>query len=652
MSFQNRYFKKSLWAVAALGLMMAMALMPKTALAQAWIQVASERSIRDTHARAQDFAASFPETRAFLTTSGWYAIVLGPFERDEALALMTGLKAQNQIPQDSMVSSGSSHVSQLWPLAANTEPGAQPDATADAGTDAGSETGTDPAATIGTVIIDEPAPEPDPGATEPPAGETGGTITEAEEVAITTPEPAAEPELPEEAAEIVDPDAPIPDPDLRATQANERGWTRDQKKQYQTYMVWTGDYDKAIDGSYGRGTRAAIRGFQEREGYETTGYLTETQVLLLKKRYDDIIGRLGVQTVRNLDAGIEMLMPVNLVVFSEFEPPFVHFKPRGNSDTRAMLISQEGGRDTLRSLYDIMETFDYIPPEGYRVRKRDWFVLSGRNDEVVSYTYARTTNGLVKGFTLVWKPERDSEMQPLVTAMYNSFSPLDNYVLDETLGFGQGDEEPLDLTTGIETLAPTRSASGFLISADGFVLTHSSNVESCRRITIGEDVDLKVVTNNPRMELAVLRPKSAYTPASFALFSDEAPQIGTEITVAGFSFPDVMEIAALNYGTLTATSGAMGNEDEIRVSAFLEAGDVGGPVLDDRGAVIGMQLLKPEADANLPEYVNFAIKSGLIMELLQRHGVTFGRSTAFDAVDAEDLAFMAGDFTVKVSCWN
>jgi len=150
----------------------------------------------------------------------------------------------------------------------------------------------------------------------------------------------------------------------------------------------------------------------------------------------------------------------------------------------------------------------------------------------------------------------------------------------------------------------------------------------------------------------VLRPVTAYTPPSFALFSDESPQLGTEVTVAGFSFPDVMDVATLNYGTLTATTGRGGNKTSMRVSAFLETGDTGGPVLDDRGAVVGMRLQRSDQETGLPEYVNFALRSGPIMALLDRHELTYGRAKSFDAVAPEDLAYMAGDFTVKVACWK
>lgn len=642
---------------------------PAMAQAQVWIQIETKNNLRETKERAQFFANDFADTHAFQTTGGLYTIVLGPMSRDEATAELIRLKADNSIPADSFVTDGASYRNQLWPLTANTT------TTAETGTVVVEEPTTEePAATAGIVVepatetVVEPAAEPvaEPAtetvaAVEPvvePASEPVAEI----EVATTEPEPVTEPVTevatpePEPVVEEV-PAGPIQDEDFAETRKLERTWTRDEKKQYQVYMVWTGDYDKAIDGAYGPGTRKAIKGFQTREGYQDTGYLTADQLALLQKRYDDIIAVLGLEGLRDLDAGIELQFPANLVEFDRFEPPFVQFKSKNDSKVRMMLVSQEGGREMLNSLYDIMETFDFIPPEGYRVRKRDWFVLSGRNDDVVSYSYVRTNRDTVKGFTLIWPPERDTEMQPLATAMYNSFTTLDEYVLDETLGYGQEDDQPMDLTTGLETAEPDKSATGFYINEEGVILTHVANVSRCARITIAEGsvgggVEYEVLSEDKVSELAVLKPKDSHSPGSFALFSGEKPELGSEITVAGFSFPEVMEIATLNYGTLTDTNGTLGDPSKIRVSAFLEHGDTGGPVLDDRGAVIGMRLLKASGSTGQPEYVNFALKSERIMQQLDLAQLVYGKSTAFESLHSVDLAFMAGDFTVKVSCWR
>ena len=598
--FQARSFHPSLTAIFLSVAIALSAALSGAAQAQTrgavWIQVAARDNIRDMRALAQKFTARFADTRAFQTPSGWYAIVIGPMSRAEAARQLARLKGQGLIPRDSFINDGRDFKTQLWPLSVN--------ANAAAGS-----------------------------AETPPDAEAPAPIGERTAAA---PEAAA----------------PIPDPDLAATKRLERGWSRAEKKRLQTYLNWTGDYGGAIDGAYGPATRRAIRAFQAREGYQDTGYLTWDQVGLLTQRYEAMVAALGIETLRSEEAGIEMLYPAGLVERDRVEAPFIHYEPKGDSRVRLILISQPGGRAELNALYEIMESFDYVPKGGYTRKKRDWFVLSGADDTVVSYTYVRLSGGKLKGFTLIWPPEKNAVMQPLATQIYESFRPLDGFVLAEPDAGEAGDEPPADLSVGIEVEAPARSATGFFVNAEGAIVTHADNVRDCSLITIVGGAELTVLARDAETGLAILIPPPGFRPRSFALFSDESPELGAEITIAGFSFPDVMEVATLNFGTLTDTGGLAGDPRSFRVSAFLEPGDTGGPVLDDRGAVLGMRLSPPPADAGLPNYVNFAIRSGEITALLDRYQLTWGRATVQESAAPEDIAFMAGDFTVKLACFK
>ncbi len=619
------------------------ALPPRPVLAQetakVWIQLESKDNILETRDRARFFARSFPDTHAFLTESGWYAVAIGPMNKAEAKRQLARLKTAGLIPRDSFISDGKTYLTQLWPLVA--------------------------AVNIPTTTQPPKPAQPATGATQEATGQAEGQQT-----AVTTPattaaptpattKTAAAPTPAKQDTNVITPkqpaqqaDQPIPDPDLNATRRAERKWSREQKKQYQSWLTWTGDYDAAIDGSYGPGTRRAIKAFQQREGFQPTGYLTQQQVELLKQRHDQVMASLGVETMRNEDAGIEILFPSKLVTFDRFDPPFVRYKPKNGSGVSMMLISQQGGRDMLRGLYDIMETFDTIPPKGYRKLRRDWFVLTGRDDRIVSYTYARTNNGLIKGFSLVWPVEKDKLIQPLISAMYDSFNPLDEFVLDENLGTDQAGKQPVDLSKGMEITEPDRAATAFFINSDGTLVTEADNIYGCARLSIGDGTPVSVVYENSAEKLAILKPANGFTPPAFALFSGEGAKIGTKVTVSGFSFPDVMEAAALNYGTVTDLRGPQGEDNRIRVSAFLERGDVGGPVLDERGAVLGMALPRPSDIADMPEYVNFALTGKAITDALNSQQIRYGIARTATPADPVDLAYMAADFTAKLACWK
>ncbi len=616
--------------------------------AEVWIQVESKKDIIEARDRAQFFARSFPDTRAFMTTTGWYAIAIGPLPRDVARRQLARLRADGRIPRDSFLSDGRIYVSQFWPLGVNNQLGTNNPPPGDQAMPAAPPQEEGPLSAPSGDATSQPAPdttaETAPGTADstPAAQDTAGTAPPRE---TTQPAPPA-------AAVAQPPAGPVPDLNLAATRRMERSLPRARKKAIQTWLTWTGDYDSTIDGAFGRGTRRAIRAFQKREGFQATGYLTRQQMTLLERRYKDITAGLGVREMRNLDAGIAMPYPSALVTFDRFEPPFVHYRPLNDSGVRMMLISQKGDTTTLKGLYDLMETLDTVPQGGYRKLRRKWFVLTGRNARIVSYSYARLSKGMIKGFSLVWPVALDDRIQPLVTAMYDGFTPLDDHVLDENLGQDKTAEKAVADSGDLDIRQPDRAATAFVVNDRGVMLTNTANVDGCGRLSIDDGVAVGLLFENRSSELAILKPIDPYRPKSYALLSDVAPKLGDKVTIAGFSFPDVMDAAVLNYGTITDLRGAAGEQDRMRVSAFLERGDVGGPVLDKRGAVVGLSLKRPDDDTALPEYVNFALGAAPIIAMLSDQEITFGINRTTQPADPVDLAAMASDFTVKLSCWK
>ena len=75
---------------------------------------------------------------------------------------------------------------------------------------------------------------------------------------------------------------------------------------------------------------------------------------------------------------------------------------------RVILISQEGSRTTMAGLYEIMQTLKIVPLDGERRINKNGFVLTGQDDDIVSYTEVGLNDGQIKGFTLVW-PTGDEE---------------------------------------------------------------------------------------------------------------------------------------------------------------------------------------------------------------------------------------------------
>ncbi len=82
-------------------------------------------------------------------------------------------------------------------------------------------------------------------------------------------------------------------------------------------------------------------------------------------------------------------------------------------------------------------------------------------------------------------------------------------------------------------------------------------------------------------------------------------------------------------------------------------GDVGGPVLDTTGAVVGL-LLPPGPDQAriLPEGVHFAAAAAELARVMAAAGLPAATALPQSALPPADLAAQALGMTALVSCWD
>ena len=162
---------------------------------------------------------------------------------------------------------------------------------------------------------------------------------------------------------------------------------------------------------------------------------------------------------------------------------------------------------------------------------------------------------------------------------------------------------------------------------------------------------------NPSAELdglALLTPARPLSPPAVASLAAQLPPVGAEVAVAGYGYEDQLPAATLTFGGLAAAEGLDGTAGQMRLNASLLPGDAGGPVLDARGAVVGLTL--PAAPVNgreLPPGVAMARDAASLSPFLTGAGVSPTLAAGSAApLPPEDLARAARGMTVLVSCWK
>ncbi len=557
----------------------------------AWVQIEAHPSLATAQSRLRDYAGRLADVNGFSLGGGWYGIVLGPYTRDDAQRVLNVYRSEREIPGDSFIAFSSAFRQQFWPVGAN--------------------------------LLNLPQ------ATEPQVDNTP--------LAAQTPEADAVPQQIEPADETP-----------REARQSEAELSREERMHLQVMLQWAGHYQGAIDGAFGRGTRGSMASWQEAKGFEATGILTTKQRAALRKDYNAVLEGLDLQSVADTTAGIEMQVPLGVVQFSKYSPPFAHFDPTGDVSAQVLMISQQGDQNTLYGLYDIMQTLEIVPEAGPRERKKDSFVLIGEGSDFVSHTEARLEGGMVKGFTLVWPAGDEERRTRILGEMQSSFKSLEG-VMDPAAG--TGNEQDIDLVAGLEIRRPKLSRSGFYVDGRGTVVTTAQAVQTCSKITLDDDYEAEVLMNDATRGIAVLRATQELAPASVATLRVGAPRLQSDVAVSGFSYEGVLGAPTLTFGKLSDVKGLNGESELKRLALNALPGDAGGPVFDDGGAVMGMLLEQSEGTRKLPEDVSFAMDSDAIRDVLTSAGVTVSQASPSGFVEPEDLSRQAEGMTVLVSCW-
>jgi TPR repeat protein len=206
--------------------------------------------------------------------------------------------------------------------------------------------------------------------------------------------------------------------------------------------------------------------------------------------------------------------------------------------------------------------------------------------------------------------------------------------------------------------SPKFSGTGFFITDDGYLISNNHVVKDAtkvRLLTSAGLISAKVVKVDAANDLALLKAEGRFAPLPIS--PSWTAHLGSTVATVGFPNIGLQGFAPkLTKGEISSLSGIQDDPRYFQISLPVQPGNSGGALVDEHGNVVGIVAAKLSARAaldatgSLPENVNYAVKSSLLLSFLESVPDVSAKLKAPITVDRkfEDVVKSAQDAAVLV----
>jgi len=206
----------------------------------------------------------------------------------------------------------------------------------------------------------------------------------------------------------------------------------------------------------------------------------------------------------------------------------------------------------------------------------------------------------------------------------------------------------------------SKTGTGFVISPTGHIVTNNHVISGCGEIRgnlTGEaQATLRVVSADEANDLALLQgPAASFK--EFVRIRDHSLRSGDSVVAIGFPYHGLLTSDfTVTTGIVSSLSGILNDSRFLQISAAVQPGNSGGPLLDTSGQIVGVVSGKLDAvkfvrvTGNIPENINFAIKTGALRDFLDNSVVPYQTTDAKVDLKTTDIAGNARAYTLLITC--
>jgi S1-C subfamily serine protease len=163
---------------------------------------------------------------------------------------------------------------------------------------------------------------------------------------------------------------------------------------------------------------------------------------------------------------------------------------------------------------------------------------------------------------------------------------------------------------------------------------------------LAEPIPAQVVARDAANDLALL--KADFSTDHVANLRSGV-RIGEDIAAFGYPLQGLLSSGGnFTVGNVSALAGLRNDSGHIQITAPVQPGNSGGPVVDRSGNVIGVVVMRL-ADTT-QQNVNFAIKVDVLTAFLNAHGVPYSTEASEHPLQTVELAEKVQSIAVLIQC--
>jgi S1-C subfamily serine protease len=210
-----------------------------------------------------------------------------------------------------------------------------------------------------------------------------------------------------------------------------------------------------------------------------------------------------------------------------------------------------------------------------------------------------------------------------------------------------------------ETLPKARApstGSGFVVSKNR-VLTSAHVVAECQKIEIRQGAVKRsgsIISTDERTDLALI----SFDQVSMMIpYIRNSAILGEDVMVAGYPLAGLLGSELIvTTGQVNSLAGIRNDSTLLQVSAPVQPGNSGGPLVDRNGNIVGVVVSKLNVErvskltGDFAQNINFAVKPEIIRLFLSANGIEQTIPKKLKRLENQDIAQRAKEFVVQIVC--